>query len=162
MNIANYNLAAIRAGQAGDLRALVSLAGMVARLARAGGAVPPDVKWLWDPEPILEWEGGREACAPLSLGGPVLLDLWTDEGQRPQVSAWLGRALGRMYAGDWGALGREDREANERSLTDGSRLMAVYPWFGKTDGKDLWIFVEAAHGEDVRYRRVSALHRNDY
>jgi hypothetical protein len=154
--------AALRAADAGDLRAVVSLAGMLARRARLGAEMPPEVKWLWDPSPVLETDPPMNA-APLSLGGPGLLHLWADEDQHAAVAKWLGTAIGRMYRGDWGDIDNEDKGANERSLEDGSRLMGVYPWFGaEADNKDLWIFVEAAHGEDVRFRRVSCLHREDY
>ncbi|MDP2308004.1 MAG: hypothetical protein Q8P18_18410 [Pseudomonadota bacterium] len=162
--VLDYHRAALRAGEAGDLRALVSLAGHVAQAARLGVAMPPEVKWLWDPSPILETEPPMKA-APLSLGGPELLHLWEDETRHPEVERWLGHALSRMYRGDWGPIARGDEGANERSLIDGSRLMGVFPWFGKTptsDDKSLWVFVEAAHGEDVRFRRVSLCHRNDY
>ncbi len=35
-------------------------------------------------------------------------------------------ALGRHAAGDWGELDEEDRQANERALIDGTRLVSVY------------------------------------
>lgn len=156
------NHAAHRAGEAGDLRALVSLAGGLARRVRLGAEVPGEVKWLWDPRPVLETEPPMDA-APLSLGGPGILHLWSQQDQHPALDRWLGQALVRMYKGDWGALDAEDREANERSCRDGSRLMGAYPWFGEgEDNRDLWIFVEAAHGEDPRFRRVSCIYRDDY
>ncbi len=35
-------------------------------------------------------------------------------------------ALGRHAAGDWGELDEEDRQANERALIEGTRLVSVY------------------------------------
>jgi hypothetical protein len=35
-------------------------------------------------------------------------------------------ALGRHAAGDWGELGEEDRQANERALVEDTRLVSRY------------------------------------
>lgn len=160
--LTRIQVAAARAGEAGDLRALVSLAGGLARRVRAGAELPPEVKWLWDPKPVLDTDPPMEV-APLSLGGPNLLHLWADEDQRESVARWLGAALVRMYKGDWGNIDRHDKGANEQALKDGARLLGAFPWFGAgPDNRDLWIWVEAAHGDDVRFRRVSCVHRDDY
>lgn len=163
VNIEQVQTAAFRAGNAGDLRALVGLAGHVASLIRLGAPTPATVRWLWDAQPIV----GGEQHSPLALGGPNLLELWADEEKHAEVEKWLARALGRAYAGDWGSIDRGDRGANERSLTDGSRLMCVYPWFGEPEGnRDLWVWIEAQHLEDIPnanlIRRVSVTHRADY
>jgi hypothetical protein len=47
----------------------------------------------------------------------------------------------RHAQGDWGDLCDEDREANNRALQDGSRLLSAY----RTGvGEKLWIITEAA------------------
>lgn len=149
--------AALAAGAAGDLRALLRLSGGVSLLVSIGQTMPGS--WLWDPTPVVY----GEKHPPLALCGPELLALWHDEEHQASVSSWLARALGRAYAGDWGDLGREDAASNKRSLADGSRLLCVYPWYGEPAGsRDLWVWIEAAHGDDLRSRRVSVLHRADY
>lgn len=49
------------------------------------------------------------------------------------------RALRRHARGDWGDLGEEDRQANERALTDGSRLFSAYH---TESGTKFWIITE--------------------
>lgn len=38
----------------------------------------------------------------------------------------VGQVLARHASGDWGDLDREDREANDRALRDGERLLSRY------------------------------------
>lgn len=49
-------------------------------------------------------------------------------------------ALSRHVCGDWGALEREDWQANERALTGGERLLSAYL---STAGVKFWIITEA-------------------
>ena len=49
-------------------------------------------------------------------------------------------AIRRHMAGDWGDTCPEDREANERALIDGSRLLSVYH---DRNGVKFWIITEA-------------------
>src|SRR5262245_44636527 len=46
----------------------------------------------------------------------------------------------RHIQGDWGDLSEEDRIANERALTDGSRLLSSYTL---EDGQKIWVITEA-------------------
>jgi hypothetical protein len=46
----------------------------------------------------------------------------------------------RHMAGDWGDLGTEDMQANERALKEGTRLLSAYA-SGK--GVTFWIITEA-------------------
>lgn len=48
--------------------------------------------------------------------------------------------LQRHQAGDWGDVDEHDRQANERALTDGSRLWSVYH---SAKGLKFWIITEA-------------------
>jgi len=49
-------------------------------------------------------------------------------------------ALGRHHFGDWGDLDADDREANERALHDGGRLLSAY----RSDrGEKFWVITEA-------------------
>lgn len=52
----------------------------------------------------------------------------------------IRRALVRHVRGDWGELGAEDRQENERSLLAGCRLLSAYR---ATDGTTFWIITEA-------------------
>lgn len=49
-------------------------------------------------------------------------------------------ALRKHSKGDWGICGKEDREANEQALIEGSRIFSVYkdPY-----GVKFWIITEA-------------------
>jgi hypothetical protein len=57
---------------------------------------------------------------------------------RTDQDAW--EFLLRHVSGDWGELDDDDRRENERSLTDGCRLMSVYTLL---DGTRIWIITEA-------------------
>ena len=49
-------------------------------------------------------------------------------------------ALQRHVEGDWGEVEKEDGEANEQGLLDGSRLLSVYESLA---GVKFWIITEA-------------------
>jgi hypothetical protein len=50
-------------------------------------------------------------------------------------------AIQRHQAGDWGdVLDEEDRQANERALSEGSRLLSA---FATLKGERFWIITEA-------------------
>lgn len=51
----------------------------------------------------------------------------------------LQRALLRHVRGDWGDLDAEDREANERAVLEGSRLLSAYR---TASGEKFWIITE--------------------
>jgi hypothetical protein len=49
--------------------------------------------------------------------------------------------LGRHVSGDWGDLCDEDKERNDRGVTEGERIFSAY---GPHDSEDrLWIITEA-------------------
>ena len=48
-------------------------------------------------------------------------------------------ALQRHQAGDWGDVDEADREANERALLEGTRLLSVY---SSAAGVKFWIITE--------------------
>jgi hypothetical protein len=48
-------------------------------------------------------------------------------------------ALARHAAGDWGLLDEHDRQANDRALEDGSRLLSAYE---SKSGVRFWIITE--------------------
>ena len=50
------------------------------------------------------------------------------------------RALNRHAAGDWGDVCDDDRQANNRALTEGTRLLSVYH---SATGVKFWIITEA-------------------
>lgn len=54
--------------------------------------------------------------------------------------AEMAEALARHQRGDWGALGRDDKRANDEALNDGSRLLSAYK---ARDGTKFWIITEA-------------------
>lgn len=56
-----------------------------------------------------------------------------------EQSAW--EFVAKHISGDWGVIDDEDKEANNQSLKDGSRLLSVY--LLKT-GEKIWLITEAA------------------
>ena len=52
----------------------------------------------------------------------------------------LSTCLRRHHTGDWGDMDREDLQANERALRDGSRLFSAYIL---SSGVKIWIITEA-------------------
>ena len=50
-------------------------------------------------------------------------------------------ALDRHRRGDWGDVGKEDRQANERALKHGERLLSVYH-AADGNGTKFWIITE--------------------
>lgn len=66
--------------------------------------------------------GGASPVPKFKLGAViatpgVMAKLTTDD---------IENALRRHHCGDWGDLGEEDRQENERALRDGHRLFSVY------------------------------------
>jgi len=60
--------------------------------------------------------------------------------------------LQRHVKGDWGQLCEEDRQANEQSLLDGSRLLSAY----RTSlGEKIWIITEAV--DDAGHRAATTV-----
>jgi hypothetical protein len=68
------------------------------------------------------------------VGTPGALHALEDAGESPDA------LLKRHLAGDWGDLDEHDRRENERSLTDGCRLLSAYTL---STGEKLWIITEA-------------------
>ena len=68
------------------------------------------------------------------VGTPGALAALAQAGQAPL------EFIGRHAAGDWGELDEEDRQENERSLTDDCRLLSAY---SLKDGTKIWIITEA-------------------
>lgn len=56
-------------------------------------------------------------------------------------------ALDRHFACDWGDLCDEDRQANMRALSDGSRLLSAYH---STAGVKFWVITEARNDQGKR------------
>ncbi len=48
--------------------------------------------------------------------------------------------LDRHVSGDWGELGDEDKQANERALREGLRILSAYT---TSAGVTLWVITEA-------------------
>jgi len=48
--------------------------------------------------------------------------------------------LKRHQAGDWGDVEEHDRQANDRALEDGSRLLSIYH---SSPGIEFWIITES-------------------
>lgn len=55
--------------------------------------------------------------------------------------AFLVACLRRHMACDWGCVDQEDKEANERALSDGSRLLSAF--IDEQSGERVWVITEA-------------------
>jgi len=49
-------------------------------------------------------------------------------------------AIQRHQAGDWGDVGTADRDANNRALEEGTRILSIYH---SSKGEKFWIITEA-------------------
>ena len=59
----------------------------------------------------------------------------------PEFSEFIQVSLFRHLNGDWGDLGKHDKEANEIALVDGERLMSSY--LHEKLRTKVWVFTEA-------------------
>ncbi len=82
----------------------------------------------------------KPKSSPFTLGQvvatPGALAALASSGQTSEA------LLTRHAQGDWGDLGEEDRQENDRSLVRGLRLVSAY---ALPDGTKLWIITEADH-----------------
>jgi hypothetical protein len=78
------------------------------------------------PLPIAKFRLGRILSTPRALETLSNEDIVT--------------AIGRHQAGDWGDMSESDRQENERSLKEGSRLFSAYR---SALGVKFWIITEA-------------------
>jgi hypothetical protein len=66
--------------------------------------------------------------------------------------------LNRHAQGDWGEVCEEDRQLNDESLNDGSRILSAYT---TSKGTKLWVLTEAAD-EDGHRAATTILLPEDY
>ena len=76
-------------------------------------------------------------CTSFQLGPVVITP--NALGQLTPADVLLG--LQRHQAGDWGDLGEEDWQENDRALRTGLRLLSVYR---SASGVPFWIITEAS------------------
>ena len=75
-------------------------------------------------------------CVSFPMGSVVITPNALDQ----LTPADIQRGLHRHQAGDWGELGEEDRQENDRALQAGMRLLSSYRSNG---GATYWIITEA-------------------
>jgi hypothetical protein len=73
-------------------------------------------------------------------------EAWTDEGDVEDEShadrnGWASHCLARHWAGDWGEVDDEDKQANNDALKHGTRLLSAYTH--ENTGERIWIITEA-------------------
>ena len=81
---------------------------------------------------------------------PGALEALEESGQTPQFF------LEKHQCGDWGEVCQEDKQLNDQSLMDGSRLLSAYRTLL---GERIWIITEAA--DDQGHRVATTLLRPD-
>ena len=77
----------------------------------------------------------RRRRARFSLGRTMI----TAGARRQLTESDVLTALARHSRGDWGDVDDEDWEANERALTEGTRLLSVYR---SAEGVKFWVITE--------------------
>lgn len=78
-----------------------------------------------------------ECCAPKVPFGQVVITAGANE---VLTDSDVYTAFKRHRGGDWGYVSAEDRDANERALREGSRLLSVYR---SQCGITFWVITEA-------------------
>lgn len=65
--------------------------------------------------------------------------------QNADFARFVQKCLSRHVKGDWGDLDGEDRQANDRSLKEGTRLLSAYndDRFPRHGVATIWIITEA-------------------
>jgi hypothetical protein len=86
------------------------------------------------------------------LSTPGALDALTTTGESAATF------LARHFAGDWGDLSAEDRQANDEALKDGFRLLSNYQL---ADHTRIWIITEAL-GDDGERAATTVLLPSEY
>ena len=82
------------------------------------------------------------------LATPGALEVLEESGQTPQFF------LEKHQYGDWGEVCDEDKQLNDQSLVDGSRILSAYRTL---KGERLWIITEAT--DDQGHRSSSTILR---
>jgi hypothetical protein len=83
---------------------------------------------------------------------PGALEVLEASGQTPQFF------LEKHQRGDWGEVCQEDKELNDQSLVDGSRILSAYKTLM---GDRLWLITEAV-GDDGRRSSTTILLPSEY
>jgi hypothetical protein len=86
------------------------------------------------------------------LATPGALEALEKSGQSPQFF------LEKHQRGDWGEVCQEDKELNDQSLVDGSRILSAYKTLM---GDRLWLITEAV-GDDGRRSSTTILLPSEY
>ena len=59
--------------------------------------------------------------------------------------AYVEHLFARFDSGDWGDVCEEDSEMNEKSLSDGSMVMGVYPLHQSQHDVKVWLVLDRGH-----------------
>ena len=59
--------------------------------------------------------------------------------------AYVEHLFARFDSGDWGDVCEEDSEMNEKSLSDGSMVMGVYPLHQSQPDVKVWLVLDRGH-----------------
>jgi hypothetical protein len=86
------------------------------------------------------------------LATPGALEVLQESGQSPQIF------LDKHQHGDWGEVDEQDKEANDRALVDGSRILSAYRTLKNVR---LWVITEAV-GDDGRRSSSTILLPSEY
>ena len=83
---------------------------------------------------------GIAKASKFPLGQVVMTTGVNDEvAENQSFAKFVLQSLSRHAQGDWGALGKEDRQENELSLVEGYRLLSAYEQEGLPK---IWVITE--------------------
>ena len=65
--------------------------------------------------------------------------------QNPEFAKFIQQSLNRHVKGDWGDVDKEDKDANDQALKEGTRVLSAYndDRFPKNGVATIWIITEA-------------------
>lgn len=113
----------------------------------------PELPLPFPPVPCYPGNPRFDLCQVVAT--PAVLDLL----DRAQVSPTT--LLARHAGGDWGELCKDDAEANEQALVDGSRLVSSYRLTIGQAIEKVWVITEAV-GDDGRRAATTLLLPEEY
>ena len=68
------------------------------------------------------------------------------ESHETTAQSYVQHLFKRFDSGDWGNVCEEDYENNQRSVSDGSMVMGVYPLHPKyPNGTKIWLIMDHGH-----------------
>ncbi len=69
--------------------------------------------------------------------------VYEEMGERPNFASFVQESLFKHITGDWGDVHPDDKELNDLSIEEGSRILSVYTFKDGNTNTKIWIITEA-------------------